>query len=248
MHHTLAWRESIADATEVDVDPVQDGIWAIQNSHFFPSVNWQLLALYFGAATPTRARIVTPTFRQVTTPFVRPMNTDIVPGNLPGIADYRNNPLTLRPLEEIQLLGTQTTGGAAVVAGVGWVTKTGIQPVPTGDIFTMRGTGATTVVAGSWTQVTVTWADTLPNGRYAIVGGVFQGTTCIAGRFILENQVERPGGLGVSALDLNTSPIFAKGNLGIWGTFDGNRMPNLEVLCNAADTAQELYMDIIKVG
>lgn len=248
MHHLLAWRLSLADATETDVTPVQDSIWAIQNAHFFPSVDWQLLAFYFGAATPTRARLVTPAFRQITTPFIRPLNTDIVPGNLPSIADYRTNPLRLRALEEIQLLGTQTTGGAAVVAAVAAVTKTGMQPMVSGDIFTMRGTGTTTAVAGSWTAVPVTWQDTLPNGRYAIVGGVFQGATAVAGRFILENQIERPGGLGVSALDLNTSPIFAKGNMGIWGTFDGNRMPNLEYLCNAADTAQEFYMDIVKIG
>jgi hypothetical protein len=221
---------------------------AIQNGHFFPAKAMNLLAAYFGAATPTRARFVTPYFRQFTNPFIRPLNTDIVPGNLPGVADYRNSPLRLQALEELQLLGTQTTGGAAVAVGLGWITDTALQPAPIGDIFTMRGTGATTVVAGSWTQVTVTWADTLPNGRYAIVGGTFQGTTCCAGRFILENQVWRPGGLGVSALDLNTSPLFQKGNFGVWGTFDGNRMPNLEYLCNAADTAQELYMDIVKIG
>lgn len=248
MHHTLGWRLSIADATETDVTPVQDGLMAIQNGHFFPAHDMTLAAIYFGAAGPTRARLVTPTFRQITSPFIRPMNTDIVPGNLPGIADYRSNPLRLRALEEIQLLGTQTTGGAAVVVGVGFITDLGLGAAPSGDVYTMRGTGTTTVVAGAWSQITVTWQDTLPNGRYAIVGGVFQGTTCLAGRFILENQFWRPGGLGVSALDLNTSPIFSKGNFGNWGIFDGNRMPNVEYLCNAADTAQEFYMDIVKVG
>jgi hypothetical protein len=66
MHHTLAWRLSIADATEVDVTPVQDGLMAIQNTHFFPAHDMSLLAIYFGAATPTRARLVTPAFRQIT--------------------------------------------------------------------------------------------------------------------------------------------------------------------------------------
>jgi len=248
LHHTLAWRASIADVTEVDVTPVTDGIWTIQNTHFLPANDWFLQAVYFGAATPTRARLITPTFRQVTTPFIRPMNTDIVPGNLPGIADYRPSPLRLRGLEEIQLMGLQTTGGAAVVAGVAIVSRGGLTPVPQGDIFTLRGTGTTTAVAGSWTQAAITWQDTLPQGVFAVVGCTFFGATAIAGRLILEDQVDRPGGLGVSALDFNNEPMFLKGGLGIWGRFNSNRMPNVEYLCNAADTVQEVYLDIMRVG
>lgn len=248
MHHTLGWRLSLADATETDMTPVVDGIWTIQNGHFLPAIDWFLLSAYFGAAGPNRARFVTPTMRQITTPFIRPINTDIVPGNLPSVADYRDNPFRLRALEEIQLLGTQTTGGAAVAVGIATVARQGLTPMPSGDIYTMRGTGATTAVAGAWTQVAVTWQDTLPQGIFAVVGANFIGTTALAGRFILEDQVDRPGAIGTSAADLNVSPIFLKGGLGIWGRFNSNRMPNVEFLCNAADTAQEIYMDIVRVG
>lgn len=248
MHHTLAWRLSLADATETDMTPVTDSIWTIQNGHFLPAIDWLLLAQYFGAASPTRARLVTPTFRQVTTPFVRPINTDIVPGNLPSVADYRANPLRFRALEEIQLLGTQTSGGAAVAVGLAWVSRAGLTPMPAGDVYTLRGTGTTTAVAGAWTQVAVTWQDTLPQGIFAVVGGNFIGTTCLAGRLIFEDQIDRPGGIGSSAADLNNEPMFLKGGLGIWGRFNSNRMPNVEFLCNAADTAQEIYLDIIRVG
>jgi hypothetical protein len=247
MHHTLAWRVSAADTTETDITPVTDGIWTIQNSHFLPGTNWSLLTMYAGAATPSSARLVTPTFRQITTPYVRPLNTDIVPGNLPGVADYRNNPLTLRALEEIQLLATQASGGAAVIAGVACVSQQASVPMPSGDIYTLQGTGTTTCVAGSWTQCAMTWQDTLPQGVFAVVGGQFIGATPIAGRIILEDQVNRPGGLGTSAVDLIPSPIFQKGGLGIWGRFNSNRMPNVEFLCNAADTAQTVYLDIIRV-
>lgn len=248
MHHTLGWRLSLADATETDMTPVTDGIWTVQNGHFLPDRDWFLAAAYFGAAGPTRARFVTPTFRQVTSPYIRPMNTDIVPGNLPGVADYRSNPLRFKALEEIQLLGTQTTGGAAVAVGLAWVMRAGLVPMPAGDVFTLRGTGTTTMVAGAWTQTAVTWQDTLPQGIFAVVGGNFIGTSCLAGRCIFEDQVDRPGGIGSSAADLNNEPMFMKGGLGIWGRFNSNRMPNVEFLCNAADTAQEIYLDIIRVG
>jgi hypothetical protein len=248
MHHTLAWRLSSADATETDLTPVTDSIWTIQNGHFLPSIDWFLLAAYAGAASPNRARLITPTFRQITTPYIRPINTDIVPGNLPSVSDYRANPLRFRALEEIQFMGTQTSGGAAVIVGLAWVARQGLQPMPSGDIYTLRGTGTTTAVAGAWTQVAVTWADTLPQGIFAVVGGNFIGTTCLSGRLIFEDQIDRPGGIGSSAADLNNEPMFLKGGLGVWGRFNSNRMPNVEFLCNAADTAQEIYLDIIRVG
>ena len=248
MHHLLAWRVSAADATAVDVTPVADSIWAIQNGHFMPQRNWLLQAAYFGAAGPNRARFITPTFRQITTPWIRPVNTDIVPANVVGAADYRANPLMFRALEEIQLEGMQTTGGAAVVVGIAAVSKEPIVPAPQGDIYTLRGTGATTVTAGAWSLITVTWQDTLPAGRYALVGGTFIGATAIAGRCILEEQVDRPGWLGNAAADNVGSTIGLKGGLGVWGQFTGNRFPNVEMLCNAADTAQEIYLDLIKIA
>jgi hypothetical protein len=70
----------------------------------------------------------------------------------------------------------------------------------------------------------------------------------LSGRLIFEDQIDRPGGIGSSAADLNNEPMFLKGGLGVWGRFNSNRMPNVEFLCNAADTAQEIYLDIIRVG
>lgn len=248
MHHLLAWRESIADIVAEDIAPVPDSIWAIQNNHFMPTVDWSLQFAYFGAAGATRARFITPSFRQVTSPWIRPIQLSIVPGDEPNVADYRGNPLTFRRLEEIQLEGYQTTGGAAVVVGLAGVSKGGLVPAPAGDIFSMRGTGATTLTAGAWSLVTVTWQDTLPVGKYAVVGFEYVGTTALAARLIFEELVERPGCIGSALVSQSGDKMFKKGGMGRWGTFDANRMPNVECLANAADTAQEFYLDIIKIG
>ena len=248
MHHTIAWRESIADVTELDIEPVVDGIINIQNAHFVMTKDWLLQYAYFGAAGATRARIVTPSLRQVTTPFIRPINLAIVPVDEPNMADYTASPLRLRALEEVQLLAFQTTGGAAVVVIVAGISPQPLGPSPNGDIFTMRGTGATTVTAGAWSNCAMTWQDTLPNGTYAVVGAEFIGATAVAGRLIFEDQVERPGGLGQSLVSGNGPPLFRKGRMGIWGRFSTFRMPNVEFLCNAADTAQEVYLDLMRVG
>lgn len=248
VHHTIAWRLSSADATATDLTPVPDTIMAIQNGHFMPQKDMFIQAAYAGAASINRARFISPTFRQITTPWIRPVNAAIVPTDEANFANYLANPLRIRGLEELQLEGTQTSGGAAVIVGVACVSSGPLTPTPAGDIFTMRGTGTTTVTAGAWSLVTVTWQDTLPTGLYAVVGCNFIGTTCIAGRLVFEEQWERAGGLGQSLATGAGPRWFDKGGLGIWGRFNANRMPSVEFLCNAADTAQEIYLDFIRIG
>lgn len=249
MHHTVAWRLSIADASvATDITPVTDGIMTIQNGHFLPQKDYSLLYAYFGGAGATRARFITPNWRQLSTPWIRPINLAIVPLDEPNVADYVKYPLRVRGLEEFQLEGYQTSGGAAVVVGVAGLADSPLIPPPQGDEIAMRGTGTTTAVAGSWTNVAVTWQDTLPNGQYAVVGLGAVGVTMIAARLIFEDQVMRPGCLAQSLVSGNSPPLFRQGGLGIWGRFNAYRIPSVEVLCNAADTAQEFYLHLCRVG
>lgn len=247
MHHTIAWRVSAADATAVDITPVPDTLMLVQNAHFVPQYDYFVQYVYAGAAGLQRARLITPTFRQITTPWVRPIQLSIVPLDEPNMADYRDRPLRIRALEEIQFEAQQTTGGAAVIVGVAGITKGPIMPAPQGDIYTMRGTGTTTLTAGAWTLATITWQDTLPAGSYACVGFEYIGTTALSARLVFEEQWERPGTLGAGLVSSSGLPIFRKGGLGIWGRFNANRMPNVECLANAADTAEEVYLDLIRI-
>ena len=248
MHHTIAWRESIADIVAADIDPVVDGIMTIQNSHFLPQKNFLMQYAYFGAAGATRARFITPTFRQLSTPWIRPINLAIVPLDEANMADYSANPLMIRGLEELQLEGYQTTGGAAVVAAIAGLSSSPVGPAPSGDVIAMRGTGATTVTAGAWSNCAMTWQDTLPNGTYAVVGLEAIGATAISARLIFEDQVDRPGCLGQGLVSGNGPPLFRHGGLGIWGRFNAYRIPSVEFLCNAADTAQEVYLHFVRIG
>lgn len=248
MHHTIAWRESIADIVAEDIAPVVDGIMTIQNNHFLPQKNYSMLYAYYGAAGATRARFITPTFRQLSTPWIRPINLGIVPLDEPNVADYSDNPLLIRGLEELQLEGLQTTGGAAVVVAIAGLASQPVGPAPSGDIIAMRGTGATTVTAGGWTNCAITWQDTLPNGQFAVVGLECIGATAVSGRLIFEDQVERPGCLAQGLVSGNGHPLFRYGRLGVWGRFNAFRIPSVEFLCNAADTAQEVYLHLVRIG
>lgn len=248
MFHTLAYRLSIADITATDVTPVTDGIMPINNGHFVPGKDMRIPFASYQAAGATRARLISPSLRQLTTPWIKPSALAIVQGAEPHVADYRANPLGVKALEELQFEAFQTTGGAAVVVGIVGLMMGGIVPLPQGDVFTMRGTGTATLTAGAWTQGAITWQDTLPNGLYAIGGLQYIGATALAARLILEEEYFRPGCIGTGLTTSQTHPMFMKGGLGVWGRFNANRMPSIEFLANAADTAEEVFLDFVRIG
>ena len=248
MHHTCAYGASIADATLTDVAAIQDNILAIQNGHFFPTRDYSLLyAQAFGASVINRARIVSPSLRQITTPWLRPLNTGLASQDPQICSDYRMNPFRIRGSEELEMDIMQTTGAAAVVVGVLGL-QTMPTPPPVGDIYTMRGTSTTAATIRAWSQIAMTWQDSLPTGWYMIVGGVHVSASGFASRLSLENQVERPGSLSIGTTAVRSDEMFHKGGLGAWGKFQNQRMPIVEVLCNAADASHEYYMDFIRIS
>jgi hypothetical protein len=248
MLHLMAYSRSTNATADLDMTPVQDDIMLIQNAHFLPQQDVRLVAAFANGTTLARARINTPSLRQISSPFIRPINLGNLPTTLPAVADYSHNPLLLKGLEEISVLTTQTAAGPTQV-NVGLLVDTGSTPIaPQGQIITLRGTGTTTAVANTWTTCPITWADTLPAGNFAIVGLQSQGATAIMSRLIVNGQVERPGVVAQTLLGDNGFDGFRKGNLGAWGFFNSTRMPLVQYLCNAADVAQEVYLDLIRIG
>lgn len=244
----MAYSKSTDATVDVDTTPVQDDIMSIINNHFQPQTDVQLVAAMALGTTLLRSRIVTPTLRQVSSPYIRPVNHANLPITLPGVADYRHNTLTLKALEEIQVLTTQSAAGPTVVNVGLLVADQPVTPAPNGNIVTMRGTGATTVTANAWTSCPITWADTLPAGRYACVGLQAAGATAILSRMVFNGQFFRPGCLAQTNVWDNGHPMFRMGNIGVFGYFDSTRMPTIQFLCDSADTSQEVYMDIVRIG
>lgn len=246
MFHTVAFQATQSATLETDNTPIPDGLMTVQNGHFLPQVDMKLLwAAAFGA-TITRARIVTPSLRQITTPFIRPLQPSIAGADLTRLADYSQNPFTIKGLEELQV--SSFASSAVQATAVLGLARTQVMPAPQGNIFVMRGTGATTLAVSVWNQVAVTWNDSLPAGQYVCVGLEAWGATLQAARLTFENQWERPGCVGCATAVQSGNSIFRYGKLGVWGNFASVRMPTLEVLANAADTAQEFYLHLIRVG
>ena len=246
MFHTVAYQGTGVAATDVDLTPIPDGLMTIQNGHFLPQSDARVLYALSAGLTQTYTRIVTPTFRQITSPFIRPLENAAAPGALPAFARYNLNPLVLKGLEEISVIHNNTA--TPVVKVVLGLSLTPMMPAPQGNIFTLRGTGTTTQTALGWSLCPITWSDSLPTGNYVCVGMSAFAATGQAARLTFEGQWERPGCIANAAVTAQEWPFFLKGNLGVWGNFHSYRMPTVEFLSTAADTAQTVFLDLIRVG
>lgn len=248
MFHCLAWTEDIATAVENDLAPVSDDIFAINNNHFFPQKPYDLV---FAAAMGTnlqRARFLAPSLRQVTNPFIRPIINALVSEDDPGVLDLRINPLRIRELEELEIRATQNAGVNQRITAIAGLSDQRIVAPPQGDIYKLRFVSITAAVANSWTSIVSTFDDNLPQGRFAVVGLEVVGAAGQASRLIFEDQTMRPGSLMSPLISDRTHGMFVNGGLGVWGYFTQNRMPIVQVLCNAATASFEGYLDIIRTA
>lgn len=245
--HMLAWSKSEVQVTDDSLTPLVDPIIPQSSSLYLLPKMYNMIGAYVGGVALDRCKIVQPSIRQICDDFIRPANLTLLPGDNAPLADYRNKPFPLQMNENLDLQATTTAAGPNVIMGLVWIsTDRGLAPMPAGNIYTMRGTGTTTATAAAWSLVTVTWANTLPAGNYAVVGLEAVGTTLKGARLIFPNGVERPGCPGLATSGIRTyDGWFRKGGLGMWGTFQNWNLPQVEVFCGSGDTAQTFYLDIV---
>lgn len=250
MHHTCAYANAVLAAlgTDVNTPPVQDDILAISNNRFLPQEDYQIVAAYAQSTTLNRARITSPTNRQITLPFIRPPSATTAPPTDPNVADYRASPFQIQGLEELGVEASTDLGAATEVFIAGLCLQKGFTPAPRGNIFTLRGTSTTAAGVLLWTNLNVTWADSLPEGLYAVVGLEVIGATEIMARCILENQIFRPGSVAQILVGSRTHDMFRLGGLGDWGHFRSTRMPIIQVLNLAATAVHTVYLDLIRLS
>ena len=163
--------------------------------------------------------------------------------------DLRDAPLVLGVDELLRCEINSNPGAVADQWCLLWFADGPSQRVAPAGSFAVRGTGATTVVARAWSEVSLTLDDNLLPGDYQVIGARFEGATCIAGRVIFRTGDQwRPGALGNDDEVSLDHPMFRHGGLGIWGNFPFTQLPAMEYLCDVADTAQITFLDLVKVG
>ena len=81
-----------------------------------------------------------------------------------------------------------------------------------------------------------------------MIGMRANGAGLVAARLVPRGAGHRPGCLGVDADNQIEHPMFRHGGLGEWLRFVHDNVPSVDFLSVSADTAQEVLLDLVKVG
>ena len=193
----------------------------------------------------TQARIESPSLRSLANIDVCPLNLALEPSSPPLLVDIHSVPKALAGREGLNL---RVSGSQAVrTFGLIWLGDGPIVPV-TGEVFTVKAKSATTLVAYTWTNGAITFEQTLPTGRYQVVGMRAKSAGLVAARLVFSGGAWRPGCVGCDAYSDVPNDVFRAGNLGVWGEFNHDLPPTVDFLSVSADTSEEIWLDLIKIA
>lgn len=254
MIHTIAYYEAVNPAGAYNaLNGVADPrVRVVGVDIQVPALN-QVIAAAVGIndAAANRARLVAPSLRELSNFMLAPTNSDVAaavePGSPQRVVDLRASPLALIPGEQLNAEILSTIAGAPPQWCVVWLADAVPAPA-TGKMFTVRATSATAAVAGTWTNVAITFDEDLPRGRYAVAGLFPISAGMIAARLNFVGGGYTPGVLGSDLVQDLQHPMFRYGGLGVLGEFEDIEPPTIDVLAVSADATQEFYLDLIQLS
>lgn len=181
--------------------------------------------------------------------------------------DFSKGPKALRPTEEFDMFGSQTSGGSETEAAFvnfsdgKMMTAPQVASGPTingnGQFFIAHATATVTLTANAWTQVTPVVDQPIPAGFYALVGARVMSAGALAFRMLpIVEPLWRPGGVAVQTADQLDppnqrfiNPLTGRiSDWGVWLTFFQNTVPNVHIWSNSADTKEDFFFDLIKIS
>jgi len=212
-----------------------------------PSWASRLWAVLISGADAVRGRITAPSLRKESYVDISRVDAEALPTGIPAMEKFWNHPRQLKAGEGLRALAAEDGVGAQrQIIGV-WLGDE-MEEVPDGPVETIRFTGTTTLVANAWTLCPLTPDQQLRAGRYAIIGARIQSATGVFGRLVIPGETHRPGCPVYRDEDDMGHQEFRQGGLGIWGEFDHQNIPQVEIVATAGDTAEQVYLDIIQIS
>ena len=243
----VAWYQALTGAqTLVAIDAVSDPhLRAVGKDVWVPAALPMMGGCHVLGVVLTAVRVESPTLRVLTPIDIIPFDIATEPESPPKAFLQFHSPVTVGGTEALNIKVT-TTGDSAPV-GLAWLCDGPLTPV-TGEIFTVKCTSATTLTAYKWTNGALTFAQSLPSGRYQVVGMRAKSATLIAARLVLSGYAWRPGCIGCDAYNDEERVEFRHGRTGAWGEFDHDVPPTVDFLSADADTSEEVWLDLIKIA
>jgi len=247
MFTLIGWTESQDSAALVNIAALADPHVRVSGDDIVvPADIPTLVGAYALGPNVTRCQLQSPSLRRILNPEISPLDIAVEPSTPTPWIDLRFNGIKLDPEEALNALGAEDGAGATRVTALAWLADKNIEPIA-GDIRSVRVTNTSTLTANAWTNGALTFDQSLPAGKYAIVGGRFISTGLQAWRLVFVGYTWRPGAIGYDTASEVEHSAFRYGGMGIWGTFNHNTPPTVDYLSNSADTSQTGVLDLIKI-
>lgn len=259
--HTVVFTSSTSSSgatTFVQLNFKQDSIVPTLNNGLQVPKQLNKFGFLAGVGTSlTNIRAQTPAFLPFPWPAFAPTNRGSAFESPPRMFDGFKMPLPMNPTDEFDIYICQNSGGTETEYVFVTLTDGMLAPAPVGRFFTVHATGTTTVTAGAFTACAMTFDQAIPAGLYACIGARAYSATGLG--FRLNPAMEplwRPGGIAVKAYD-QMDPPGQRGYIydgqviapwGVWMTFYQNVPPQIDMFCTSADTAQEVWLDLIQLN
>lgn len=249
MHHLLGLSVAIGQTANTEVTALQDDVIPrTANNRYQLPKDMLLLAAYAGSATITRARLNMSTMRLINPRYIYPVEVGLNPSDVPQLESLVDNPFSIKGFDEVILEATSALAcGTEQLSALLWVADN-VQQAPVGDVYNCRFTSTTAAVANTWTALSITMETSLPPGQFALVGSDLIGVQGVAHRWLIPNQLYRPGALCRTLVANAPHALFAGDQLGEWGRFFNTALPSPQVLCTTTTNSWAGLMRLIKVA
>jgi hypothetical protein len=250
MWHTIGWLESVnCNSAYTNIAALTDPtIHKEGDYNYIPKGLNQCIWAYAAGINLLNMKLNSPSLRAMFPHYISPMTNLGQMYKEPSVQLMLDSPLPLVETEGVEALA-YTMENASRVHGCYLGLNSGpVVPVK-GKMYTIHFTLDITGVLTQWVNSVITFTETLPAGRYQVVGAAVWALSGMCFRIFFPGQVRRPGAPVMHDSLFDMPKAFRQGAMGVWGEFDHDVPPTIEMNCETTD-AQDAdgYFDLIKIA
>ena len=214
---------------------------------YIGAMNKLIGAFLAGGTKADEAYLDSPSLRRLCLLDMTPIEAAVNPTANESYMIHPMSPIALESNEGVKLYTQESDVDVEIRTGFIVIADDALAPVA-GEMFTIQANATITSIVGTWVNSALTFRQTLPVGKYKLVGARCKAETGVAFRFVPIGESFRPGGLCVNAVGSKDPYVQRYGGMGEWCEFDQLTPPTVELLAGtAAAQNPEFYLDLIKV-
>lgn len=252
MHHTCVYYLTDSGVSTNRAIPAVTDQWATisTNGNFIFPKELELFACYPFADTITSCTLNAPHWRFVNQPAITPVLISWGSTFLITAPYFDPKRITIPRIDEVQaLVSTSAQSTTGIQVSLHAFDKAHTFNLPPGDVYPCRFTSQITGATGAWTYGNISFEQSLPAGRYAVVGMEVRATVVTLARLRFQEYTMMPGCTVWSGAFASNRDIWRYGQLGVWGEFENTAVPTLGIFqgLGTPPTSVTGVIDLIKI-